>query len=380
VADDVMNPGLLWALARTFPSVAVHNAGRPLKGYYAADPYTGRRRLRVFEWGESYAADCPFCNDTRGRLSVNNRYGVRDPETGHAGYELWKCFNEECQGDRANRDRLRDMLSLALMRHTPVSRRPIVKPAGTAELTPVEFPGVLVPLTELPGTHHALAYLKGRGFDPDELSRVWKVGYAEHVPPKTRGAYSSDRIIIPVHDGGVMVGWQARYVGEVDWKATGTQKYLTYYPKSMCLYGLDEAENEDTLVIVEGVTSVWRYGFGALPLLGKTISATQVELLMKRGRARPLVLVPDADDPDSLPAFRKVAAAIESAGYEGPIGYAPLPPGTDPAGLSRRNLRRLVAAVVDCITGRPTSPPDQSVVPQHQHSVVAEPTPQPTPL
>ena len=34
-----------------------------------------------------------------------------------------------------------------------------------------------------------------------------------------------------VRDGGAMVGWQARFIGEVDWKAAGIQKYLTYYPK-----------------------------------------------------------------------------------------------------------------------------------------------------
>jgi hypothetical protein len=343
--DYVLNPSLMAAMDRVFAKVNVVNAGMELEGFYYDDVQSGARRLRVVRWGEGYTTDCPFCGDSRGRMTVNHRWGVRDHETGFNGYELWRCYNEDCQSDPGNRAKLRAQLT-AVWVACPVLRPPRVKSVDKPVLEPAEFPGVLVPLTELPRTHHAITYLRDRGYDPDELSRLWKVCYAEHVPPRTRGAMSAGRIIIPVHAGGVMVGWQARFIGEIDWKATGVQKYLTYFPKSLCFYGMDEAEPEDALVIVEGVTSVWRYGFGALPLLGKTISQTQVGILMERGRDRPVVLIPDTDDPESYPAFVKVAGLIQAAGYGGNIGYAPLPPNTDPANLTQAQLRHLTQAVV----------------------------------
>jgi hypothetical protein len=84
----------------------------------------------------------------------------------------------------------------------------------------------------------------------------------------------------------------------------------------------------------------------AWPEFGKTISQTQVGILMERGRDRPVVLIPDTDDPESYPAFVKVAGLIQAAGYGGNIGYAPLPPNTDPANLTQAQLRHLTQAVV----------------------------------
>jgi len=324
----------------------VINAGQPLEGFYYDDIKDNSRRLRVVRWGEGYTTDCPFCTDERGRFTINHRWGVYDPETGFNGHELWRCYNEDCQSNPDYRRELRAKL-MASWLAAPVLKVPRVKKVEKPKLEPVEFPGVLVPLADLPSEHHAPSYLRDRGYDPIELSKLWKVSYAEHVPARTRGAMSADRIILPVHDNGVMVGWQARFIGDVDWKKLGIQKYLTYYPKSLCFYGMDEAEQEDTLVIVEGATSVWRYGFGALPLLGKTMSATQTEILMDRGRGRPIVLIPDTDDEESLPAFQRVAKQLTDAGYPGCIGYAPLPPKTDPANLTTTQLRKLTKAVVE---------------------------------
>jgi hypothetical protein len=349
VYDYILNPSLAATMKKVFPNkFGVINGGQPLEGFYYDDVQHDTRRLRVVRWGEGYTTDCPFCTDTRGRFTINHRWGVYDSETGFNGYELWRCYNEECQADPSHRRELRDKLTAHWLT-APVVKVPKVKKVEKPKLEPVEFPGILVPLTELPKTHHAITYLQDRGFDPNELSRLWRISYAEHVPARTRGAMSSNRIIIPVYDGGVMVGWQARFVGEVDWKATGVQKYLTYYPKSLCFYGMDEAENEDTLVIVEGATSVWRYGFGALPLLGKTMSAVQTEIMIERGRGRPVVLIPDnkQDSDESIAAFQKVASQLEDAAYPGCIGYAPLPPGTDPANLTTAQLRNLTKAVVN---------------------------------
>lgn len=345
-----LNPRLLDAMTKAFGAVRVRDEGQPLEGYYAPDPVTGRTRLYVVRRGETYEANCFKCNDHRMRMAVNHRYGIFDPKTGGYGSELWKCYNEECQSDYANRARLRDIVfGASLGCRLPHRRDPEVVACLPRELEPVEFPGVLVPLTELPASHPAVRYVKDtRGFDPAELVALWGVGYAEHVPPKSRGAMSAGRLIAPITHGGVMVGWQARHVGEADWKEV--PKYLTYCQKSLVVYGLDQAEGADVLTAVEGVTDVWRYGPGAVCGLGKGLSARQCELVASRLRGRPFVVVPDRNDPTSEPKFFAAAGDIVALGHRGPVASCCLAPGLDPAMLSRPKLRGVVAAAITTAT------------------------------
>lgn len=331
------------------------NCGRPLEGFYYDDPIRRGRRLKIIHRGETYIANCPACHDTRMRLSVNHRCGVYDPEVrieredgtpyDWHGWELWKCYNEECQKDPVRKKDVRKALE-DLNWRGPVLRVPPPKAVSKPVLDPVEFPGILVPISELPDDHPAVAYLIGRKFDPKALAEDWEIGYAVHVPPRIRGSSSMGRIIIPMRLAGSMVGWQARYPGDLDWKAAGISKYMTFFPKSLMVYAIDEAEAEDIVVLVEGVTDVWRYGKGAVCGLGKGLSPDQVDLLCSRLRGRPLVLIPDANDPQSEGVFIQTARDLVAKGYNGRISLAPLKVGTDPADMDTGKLRGLVRASV----------------------------------
>lgn len=353
--SDVLNPELYHALTQwTGGVVRVINLGEPNEGFYSTDPFRGGTRLKLTRRGETYVCPCPFCGDTRFRMAVNHRCGVLDAgvhiprpdgtgEYSWRNWELWKCYNEECQSDRDRRNQFRTEVGrfLSNLGGFRTRIRP-VKQAKVPTLEPVDFPGLMVPLKELPKDHPAVAYLSSRGFDPAELYDEWGVTYATDVPARSRGAMCQGRIIVPVRRDGAMVGWQARYAGDLDWKAAGVPKYLTYFPKSLVVYGIDEAEKADTLVLLEGVIDVWRYGPGAVCGLGKGLSQDQAHLLASRLRDRPLVLVPDQDDPGSEPAFFRAASDLASCGYKGRISVAELPAGKDPADLDARTLRRIV--------------------------------------
>jgi len=351
--QPVSNPELVSKMSQLFGSVQVTHVGEPLEGYYCQDPERpGSQRLKVVRWGERYLANCPFCGDSRNRLAVSHRCGIRDEQVfwpkddgfgvwHGSGWELWKCFNEECQKDPENRKKFRTAISTARF-DGPLLRATDVAVRNKPTLEPYEFPGLIVPLTELPNGHPALRYLVNRKFDPAELVAKWGIGYAAEVPIRLKESMAQGRISIPVMRDGVVVGYQFRYPDDLDWKAAGVMKYLTYFPKSLTLYGIDEAEGEGILVYCEGVTDVWRYGPGAICSLGKDMSADQVSLLVSRGKTRPLVLVPDCDDPKSEEAFFKSAKALVQAGYQGKIGVAELPPGKDPASMPLRDLRFLV--------------------------------------
>jgi len=119
------------------------------------------------------------------------------------------------------------------------------------------------------------------------------------------------------------VGWQGRYIGAADWKTV--PKYWTGRGghKSQWLYGLDDAIGMPFVIIVEGATSVWRLGSGAVALLGKSASHWQIELIEKHWRKAIIALDPDAWsaalDVRDLLARRRIGTVLLR-----------LPDGTDP--------------------------------------------------
>jgi len=347
--DYVLNPTLLSLIERAnFGPVHVINRGDPIQGYYEKQA-DGTERLVILERGESYITDCPFCNDNRQRLSVNHYFGVKDPRTGYYNKNLWKCYNEECQSQFVNRQKLYDLIfSVHVGPSAMKIRPPRVAPKRAVKLEPCEFPGMMVKLTELDYDHPARTYLEtDRAFDLDELVDLWEIGFALHMPARQRGAMAQGRIIIPVYQDGVMVGWQARYVGEADWKAIGQPKYLTYYPKSQVVYGLDRTKDSPYIVLVEGCTDVWRFGPGAVAQFGHDLSPHQAELVCKVIGDRPFVIMPDMDDPKSVDFFYKSAGRLRERGYKGVTAVAPLPKGKDPANLTRAKLHKIVQQSIE---------------------------------
>ena len=279
MTTTVLNPTLHANMTCRLGAVCVVHCGEPLDGLHEPDlRRPGRLRLRIVRWGETYSADCPFCGDSRGRLI--GEPPVRGARPDHRVVRLRAV--EVLQRKLSERPRL--PRPAARHAHGGVGAGRCREPAvtRTSRLTldePNEFPGLEVPLSELAADHVAVAYLRLCGFDPVELDCVWGVTLAEYAAPRTRGAAAVGRIIVPVRRNAITVGWQARYAGDIDWQARATPKYLTYFPKSQALYGIDEAAAAPRVVLVEGCTDVWRYGPGAVCGFGKGLSATQVELL-----------------------------------------------------------------------------------------------------
>lgn len=117
-------------------------------------------------------------------------------------------------------------------------------------------------------------YLQDRGFDPDELVRLWGVqGIGLH--PKL-----SWRIFIPIYHQDRMVSWTSR--------ATSDQAYLRYVtatpeqseisPKQV-LFGLDYVR--EVALVCEGPFDVFRIGPGAVATLGVDVSPSQIKQLSK---------------------------------------------------------------------------------------------------
>lgn len=122
------------------------------------------------------------------------------------------------------------------------------------------------------GTFHK-TYLKRRGFDPEELERIW--GLEGLGPWALRLAW---RIYIPIHHRGQRVSWTARAIGKnVQPRYISAAPAEEAVPHKSLIYGLDYCR--DSIIVVEGPTDVWRIGPGAGALLGSAYTPAQVKLI-----------------------------------------------------------------------------------------------------
>jgi DNA primase len=137
----------------------------------------------------------------------------------------------------------------------------------------------------------------------------------------------------------VLVGWQARHVGQ---PADSVPKYLfaAGMKKSLCFYGLSQAlQSTGPLLLVEGVTDVWRLAPNALSMFGTHLSFPQLHIL-DRFQDRPLAVVLDGDASDK--AWQIVAeqrARRRELGSAAPVVMVAVPPDRDdPAACAREEV------------------------------------------
>jgi DNA primase len=76
--------------------------------------------------------------------------------------------------------------------------------------------------------------------------------------------------------------------------------------KSKLLYNFDNAASQPFAVIVEGVTSVWRLGGGAVCLFGKSMSMHQQNLIARTWVNKPVFLLLDNDAKAEMERARTV--------------------------------------------------------------------------
>ena len=205
----------------------------------------------------------------------------------------------------------------------------------------INWPGDCLRVDLLQPIHHARQYLVSRGIDPEYVGKTYDVSYCQSAGAEYPMAHG--RLIIPIVMREAMVGWQARYVGDLDWKSWSPPKY--YNPpgmnKRMMLYGFDQARPSSFCVVVEGASDAWAVGPGAVALLGKSMSQQQFDLIRTHWRAAVVMLDDDAEQ-----AADKVCNQLRDVM---PVVRVSLPAGADPASIgSQEALWDLIyAASVD---------------------------------
>jgi hypothetical protein len=334
-------PELYHVLQNRFGSVKIACPGEAfLIGGWTRDPLTNYLRPALASPGEYYRINCPFCNDTRHRLWVNHMYGQQDPDGRRLTY-LATCYH--CADFSQHRRNFEDMV--LRFRNRDVRGTMIVNPGSTehAGLFQAPPPGTCIPLLDLPPDHKARWYMEhDRHYTPSLIAK-YRLSYC--VQPDPRFFTAGDRVIFPIYFDGVYVGWQARYVGDIDWSAYHIPKFYTLpgFHKRLVLYNYDVAKHKPFVVVVEGVSDCHAVGDFGLALLGKSMSQHQRMLLLQLAERTPIVILLD---PEARDESQGVIDSIAMAPGQHPVIDVELPGGLDPGKFinDRAGLWNIIAS------------------------------------
>lgn len=185
-----------------------------------------------------------------------------------------------------------------------------------------------------------IRYLESRGFDPVKLESLWGL-----MGTKGIGRYKN-RIIAPVHLNGTMVSYQGRDVTgkqELRYKACAIEKEVVHHKHT--LYGIDHCK--DSIVVVEGISDVWRLGYGAACTFGIKFTTSQLRMIASKKRRYVLF---DTQDPQAREQGKKLADML--ALLPGLTEYIELgsthawinpKAGKDPGNLTQREANAIMA-------------------------------------
>lgn len=176
-------------------------------------------------------------------------------------------------------------------------------------------------------------YLAGRGYCPEKLEEKWGL--------QGTGPLGGDwawRVVAPVTTGGRVVAYQGRAIGNFKpkYKMTADADILTD-PRGL-LYGADEVPG-DAVLIVEGVTGVWRFGPGAVATFGIDWKPQQLPALLRFKRRYILF------DPEPLAQRRAIELAYELALLSGIDTVLLTGAATDPGDMRQGRADALAARI-----------------------------------
>ena len=293
-AAPVLCPGLHSRLRDLFGEVLVSNRGEQMR-MRTIKAAGGHVRTDIDSSGEYYRVNCPFCGDTRKRLWVNYRFGQLDGG-GRPMKFLAVCYNDDCLKERANLQQLH--MSLTALPHARSNSVFMLPGAEWSDITTVtpRMPGTCVPLSRLCSVdrrHPAVSYMLDTRRYSLPLLDKYGVSFCTDALPEFRPALN--RIVFPIYFRNVFAGWQARYVGEADWKVILKYYTMPGLAKRQLLYNFDNASRSPFVVVVEGVTDCRSLGDYGVALLGKSVSPQQRNLLQTQWSGKPIIMLLDGD-------------------------------------------------------------------------------------
>lgn len=243
--------------------------------------------------------ECPFCTGNPGL---------------HLGYDLeenyftcWRCGSHSIVEVVAKLTNLKWKGAEELVKRYGGSSNVKMATKVKTNTKPFQFPSSTGPLTQ----QHK-NYLISRNFDADKIIHNWGL-LATGAVSVLDGLSYKLRIIVPVI-------WERAAVSFISRDITNksTLRYITcpidreiIHHKSI-LYGKQERWKQE-VVLVEGVTDVWRFGFNSCATFGIKYTNQQVRVISKLFKR---VAVCYDDDPQAIIQSTKLVAELKFRGVD----------------------------------------------------------------
>ena len=364
-----INESLFKALKKKFGKVQVTNAGIEAKYHVVEDkvaawasarngnPDASTKRVNLINWGETYAVNCPRCNDKRSRLYISHIWGTHCEQANKKLFSCVKCHNESCYwGDLWN--------VLFGTDYDPAieQKSEDLKTGVDADAKRMELPGPvedLIPINQLAEDHPVIQYLISRNFtDINMLANEYQFCFCNKSPWQKRFTDSGgnwhtitpqNRLIIPNVQQGVWQGWMARYIGDIPKDPNSgkpvIQKYLNApgYSFSSSVYRLESAKafsNGDFCIVCEGALSAIACGFAGVCTFGMYPRPMQEELLANTFKDGQIVFMVEHEAAANKRIF-DVIARLNDKVAKGCLAVE-LAKGKDPASMTTSELMEAV--------------------------------------
>jgi len=168
-------------------------------------------------------------------------------------------------------------------------------------------------------------YLAKRQFNGKKLASTWNLLGTGPVGPY------KFRIIAPIYHMNRMVSYQGRDItGKSPLRYKACKKEDEVRDHKHCLYGLNKVDG-DSVVVVEGITDVWRLGPGAVATFGIEYTPVQVSLLKKFKNA---FILFDTADPQAVTQAFNLGEELNAFGVE--VEVIEITGSEDPASMPQR--------------------------------------------
>lgn len=256
--------------------------------------------------GKNVHGQCPYCGGNEFGISIDD---------GH----LWGCFRKKKCGESGNIFKLlkhigkTDLLSKPLINIREKLENSLNKPQQETNPLDLTLPTVTPPVGFK--RIYSNIYLEGRGFNQYEKYKIGVTSLNRKL---------NKYIVCLIEQFGEIKGYIARYVGDSNDKHT--PKYRNSVTDfSKLLFGYDDVNDKDTVILVEGVFDKWNIDkfiasknkVKCCSTFGARVSKYQIELLHRKSVNNIVILY----DPDVIEITKKYVAQLYSEFDKVRVGF-----------------------------------------------------------
>lgn len=352
--DRVINPDLYERAKKVGDPEGIKISMPNMKASYTKKLEDGKvvGYIERGQTGEKYVVCCPFCSDTRHRLTISYLYcsTVREEDGTkiHFG-PIARCFNEECLQSPENAKRLNKILTGS---HIDAAFHGFNVSASDGESSPskAKLPNELVKFSELGSNHPASKYLEGRGFSLGEVDRRG-VRYCESFPEWPIG---EDRIFFPCHHMNTfeVIGGQMRDYNYSESNIAPKDLTLPGTSISQGAFGFTEdLTKEDYVIVAEAPLDAIAADSNAIASFGGTVNSWHTSRLIENFKF--IIFMPDGDvrldaeDDGKADIARRIRTQMDNIKRIGTSKclWVRLPKDKDPADLGRYGVTEYIGKV-----------------------------------